>query len=171
MKIKMKYMRKSFLVLMLAVIVSAASCSFTTKNTNDPDKDRILIDLISYVLSKGHYDAKDLNDDFSREVFSEFIKNLDPLKRYFYASDIEEFKKYETKIDDQIKDKEIEFFDLAYTRLKDRISDSRNLYKDILSKPFNFEIKETNSLLSVNSFLSRLLFRKINLLTFFDMPS
>ena len=136
-------MKKSFLVFMLAIIVSVASCSFTTKDTNDPDKDRILIDLISYVLSKGHYDAKDINDNFSRDVFHEFITNLDPLKRYFYQSDIDEFKKYEEQIDNQIKDKEITFFDLAYNRLKERIADSRNLYKEILSQPFNFEKDET----------------------------
>ena len=137
-------MKKSFLVVMLTLIISAASCSFTTKRDfDDPDKDRILIDLISYVLSKGHYDAKDLNDEFSRNVFNDFIKNIDPLKRYFYQSDIKEFKKYETLIDDQIRDKEITFFDLVYTRLKDRIADADRLYQTILEKPFNFETKES----------------------------
>ena len=137
-------MKKSFLVLMLTVIVSAASCSFTTKvDNNDPDKDRILIDLISYVLSKGHYDAKDINDDFSRNVFVDYIDALDPLKRYFYQRDIEEFKEFETLIDDQIRDKEIEFFNLTYQRLQARMEEARMLYKDILENPFNFEIEES----------------------------
>ncbi|MGY3791579.1 carboxy terminal-processing peptidase [uncultured Aquimarina sp.] len=137
-------MKKSFLVLMLTVIVSAASCSFTTKvDNNDPDKDRILIDLISYVLSKGHYDAKDINDDFSRNVFVDYIDALDPLKRYFYQRDIEEFKEFETLIDDQIRDKEIEFFNMTYQRLQTRMEEARTLYKDILDHPFNFEIEES----------------------------
>ncbi|UZO81283.1 carboxy terminal-processing peptidase [Aquimarina sp. ERC-38] len=136
-------MKKSFWVAMLASIISVASCSFTTKRDfDDPDKDRILIDLISYVLNKGHYDAKAINDEFSKNVFKDFIKNIDPLKRYFYESDIKEFKKYETLIDDQIRDKEIIFFDLVYNRLKDRIADANRLYKTILEKPFNFELKE-----------------------------
>ncbi|GAA0716764.1 carboxy terminal-processing peptidase [Aquimarina litoralis] len=129
---------------MLTVIVSAASCSFTTKvDNNDPDKDRILIDLISYVLSKGHYDAKDINDDFSRNVFVDYIDALDPLKRYFYQRDIEEFKEFETLIDDQIRDKEIEFFNLTYERLQNRMEEARTLYKDILEHPFNFDIEES----------------------------
>ncbi|MBW1297968.1 carboxy terminal-processing peptidase [Aquimarina litoralis] len=136
-------MKKSFLVLMLTVIVSAASCSFTTKIDNDPDKDRILIDLISYVLSKGHYDAKDINDDFSRNVFVDYIDALDPLKRYFYQRDIEEFKEFETLIDDQIRDKEIDFFNLTYERLQNRMEEARSLYKEILEQPFNFEIDES----------------------------
>ncbi|WP_108803488.1 carboxy terminal-processing peptidase [Aquimarina sp. Aq107] len=136
-------MKKSFLVLMLTVIVSAASCSFTTKIDNDPDKDRILIDLISYVLSKGHYDAKDINDDFSKNVFVDYIDALDPLKRYFYESDIEEFRKFETLIDDQIRDKEIDFFNLTYERLQHRMTEARSLYKEILEHPFNFEKEES----------------------------
>ena len=135
-------MKKSFLVLMIALIVSAASCSFTTKVKNDPDKDKLLIDLISYVLGKGHYDAIDIIDDFSKEVFSDYIDALDPLKRYFYQSDIDEFKKYEKLIDDEIRDKRINFFNLTYQRLQERMSDARSLHKEILKSPFNFEKDE-----------------------------
>ncbi|AXT61297.1 tail-specific protease [Aquimarina sp. AD10] len=138
-------MKKSFLILMLTVIVSAVSCSFTNKVESGPDKDKLLIDLISYVLGKGHYDAKDINDDFSKEVFADYIDALDPLKRYFYASDIEEFKKYEELIDDEIRNKEINFFNLTYDRLQDRMSDARSLYKEILERPFNFEKDESIS--------------------------
>lgn len=136
-------MKKSFLILMLTIIISAASCSFTTNIENDPDKDKLLIDLISYVLSKGHYDAKDVNDDFSKEVFSDYIDALDPLKRYFYESDINEFKKYETLIDDQIRSKDIAFFNLTYERLQQRMAEARILYTSILDKSFNFELQES----------------------------
>ncbi|WP_108868096.1 carboxy terminal-processing peptidase [Aquimarina aquimarini] len=136
-------MKKSFLILMLTVIVSAASCSFTTKVENDPDKDKLLIDLISYVLGKGHYDAKNINDDFSKEVFSDYIDALDPLKRYFYKSDIDEFKRYEKLVDDEIRNKEITFFNLTYNRLQQRMAEARILHKEILEKPFNFEKNES----------------------------
>ncbi len=135
-------MKKSFLILMLAVIVSAAACSFTTKVENDPDKDKLLIDLISYVLGKGHYDAKDINDDFSKEVFSDYIDALDPLKRYFYKEDIEEFRKYEKLIDDEIRDKRITFFNLTYGRLQQRMLEAKSLYKEILEEPFSYQKEE-----------------------------
>jgi carboxyl-terminal processing protease len=99
----MKLMKKNIKILLLSVFVAAASCSFTTKEFNDPDKDKLLLDLISYVLQKGHYDSREINDAFSVAVYSDFINNLDPLKRYFLASDIEDFSVYETEIDDQIK--------------------------------------------------------------------
>ncbi|TPN86138.1 carboxy terminal-processing peptidase [Aquimarina algicola] len=136
-------MKKSFLILMLTIIVSAASCSFTTKTENDPDKDKLLIDLISYVLGKGHYDAKDINDDFSKEVFADYIEALDPLKRYFYQKDIEEFKKYDELIDDEIRNKEIAFFNLTYNRLQQRMGEAKSLYNEILETPFDFNKDES----------------------------
>ena len=94
-------MKKNFKVLLLAVFLGVVSCSFTTKEFNDPDKDKLLIDLITYVLQKGHYNPKDMNDEFSKNVYDDFILGLDPLKRYFIASDIEEFKQYKFEIDDE----------------------------------------------------------------------
>ncbi len=136
-------MKKSFLVVMLAVILAGASCSFTSKKfEGDTDKDKLLIDLISYVLNKLHYDAKDVNDDFSKEVYKDYVDALDPLKRYFYASDIEGFKAYETLIDDQIINKDLTFFNLTYDRLQERMAESRVLYKEILDTPFNYDKEE-----------------------------
>ena len=134
----MQIMKKNFKILFLAVFVAAASCSFTTKQFDDPDKDKLLLDLISYVLQKGHYDAKDINDEFSEGVYTDFIDGLDPLKRYFLASDIEDFSQYKTEIDDQIKNKELTFFDLVYSRYNQRLKEVKGMYIEILETPFNY---------------------------------
>ena len=136
-------MKKNLKILFLAVFVAAASCSFTTKEFNDPDKDKLLLDLISYVLQKGHYDAKDLDDTFSAELYNDFIDGLDPLKRYFLASDIKDFSVYETEIDDQIKNKELLFFDLVYTRFTERMEDVKGMYEELLATPFDYSENET----------------------------
>ncbi len=139
----MRIMKKNFKVLFLAVFVAVASCSFTTKEFDDPDKDKLLLDLITYVLQKGHYDPKDINDQFSAEVYEDFIKALDPLKRYFLASDIADFSKYKTEIDDQIKNKDLSFFDLVYSRFNERMEDVKKIYPEVLSEPFDFSKNET----------------------------
>lgn len=139
----MQIMKKNLKVLFLAVFVAAASCSFTTKEFNDPDKDKILLDLITYVLQKGHYDSKDINDAFSEGVYTDFVKGLDPLKRYFLASDIEKFSKYKTEIDDQIKNKELAFFNLVHSRFMERMDEVKAMYGEILDVPFDYSEKET----------------------------
>ncbi|MDX1753195.1 MAG: PDZ domain-containing protein, partial [Salinimicrobium sediminis] len=135
-------MRRNYKLLVLVLLFAAASCSFTTKTFNDPNKDKTLIELITYVLQNGHYDAKEVNDSFSAEVYKDYLEALDPLKRYFYASDIEEFKQYETLIDDEIKNSEINFFDLTHTRLVQRMKEAEGMYHEILETPFDFSKKE-----------------------------
>ena len=135
-------MKKNFKVLLVAVFVAIAACSFTTKKFDNPEKDKLLIDLITYVLEKGHYSPKDMDDAFSRNIYKNFIDDVDPLKRYFLNSDIEEFKKYETAIDDQIKIKDVTFFKLVYTRLTERINQIEKIYPRILELPFNYSIDE-----------------------------
>lgn len=138
----MRILKKNFKVLFLAVFVAVASCSFTTKEFNDPDKDKLLLDLVHYVIQKGHYDPKDMDDTFSSGVYENFIKGLDPLKRYFLASDIAEFSKYNTEIDDQIKNKDLSFFNLVHDRFLKRTEEVRKMYPEILAKPFDFSKKE-----------------------------
>ncbi len=139
----MKLMQKNIKILLLAIFVSAASCSFTTKEFNDPNKDKLLLDLITYVLEKAHFDPKDINDAFSEHLFNTYIEKLDPLKRYFLNSDIEEFSTYKTQLDDQIKTKDLTFFNLVYDRLVKRIEEAKKIYPKALEKPFDF-LKQEN---------------------------
>lgn len=138
----MLFMKKNLKLLFLAVFVSAASCSFTTKEFNDPNKDKLLIDLITYVLQKGHYDAKEIDDAFSKQVYANFITGLDPIKRYFLQSDIDEFSAYEMQIDDQIHAKDLTFFNLVYDRLMLRMEESKKIYADVLDHPFDYNKDE-----------------------------
>jgi carboxyl-terminal processing protease len=139
----MRIMKRNFKVLFLAVFVAASSCSFTTKEFDDPDKDKLLIDLITYVLQRGHYDPADMDDVFSEGVYNDFINALDPIKRYFLASDIEEFSQYTLLIDDQIKEKDISFFNVVYDRFMQRMGESKLVYDEVLDPPFDYTQNET----------------------------
>ena len=119
-----------------------ASCSFTSKTFDDPDKDKRLIGLISYVLEEGHYSPKEFNDAFSEQVFEGYLKQLDPFKRYFYQSDIKEFENFKDKLDDQIKSVDISFFNLTHQRLLQRIEESKAIYTEVLESPFDYNKKE-----------------------------
>ncbi len=136
-------MKKNFTLALLVILVAVASCSFTNKSFENDDKDKLLLDLITYVLERGHYEPKDLNDNFSSNVFDDFIDILDPTKRYFLSSDIREFEKYRFQIDDEIKNTDITFFNVVYQRLMKRMIEAKDIYKEVLSEPFDYAIKET----------------------------
>lgn len=135
-------MKKNFTLAFLVILVAIASCSFTNKSFETNDKDKLLLDLITYVLEKGHYEPKEINDNFSSNVFDDFIDIIDPTKRYFLQSDIDEFEQYRYQIDDQIKNTDITFFNLVYQRLVKRMDEAKELYKEILDEPFDYTVEE-----------------------------
>ncbi len=138
-------MQRNYKLLLLVLLLAFASCSFTSKTFEDPDKDKLLVQLITYVLDQGHFNPQQVNDDFSKEVFDDYLEQLDPFKRYFYASDIKEFEAYKTDLDDQIKSYDITFFNVTHDRLLQRIEESKSVYKEVLKEAFDFSTDETFS--------------------------
>ena len=131
-------MKRNYYLLMLTILLAFGSCSFTSKTFDDPDKDKMLVQIITYILDRGHYSPKDLNDEFSAEVYSDYIENMDQFKRYFYQSDLDEFEAFKMQIDDQLKEYDLSFFNLTYQRLMQRMEESEELYKEILASSFNY---------------------------------
>ena len=129
-------------IFLLSVFVAFASCSFTTKTFDDPDKDKLLMQLVTYLLEEGHFQPKDFNDSFSEDVYNRFLKTIDPYKQYFYKSDVKEFETFKTLLDDQIKNYDLSFFNLVHNRLTQRIEESKAVYTDVLGRPFNYDLDE-----------------------------
>lgn len=135
--------RKLKIFLPLLFLVSLFTSYQTNASTDTDPKDKVLITILKYVLTQGHYEPKEIDDAFSENVFNSFIENLDPSKRYFLQSDIDEFSAYKHQIDDQINNEDLSFFYLVYERLMERTKESKSYYKDILATKFDFNKKET----------------------------
>jgi len=113
----------------------------TLKN-EDPNKDKLLLEIISYVLDRGHYDPKEINDAFSENVYMNYLENIDGQHRFFLKTDITTFDSYRYRIDDEIKSTELNFFNLSFTKLMERMDQVEGFYESILNIPFDFTIKE-----------------------------
>lgn len=135
-------MKRNYKVLSLLLLLAFASCSFTSKKFSNPDKDKLLIQIITFVLEQGHFDPIALDDGFSAELFSDYIEIVDPVKRYFYESDYKDFEKFKLSIDDQLKITDITFFNVVNERMLKRIEESKDIYKEVLSKPFDYSVVE-----------------------------
>lgn len=135
-------MRRNYNILLLVLVLAFGSCSFTTKVDDNPDKDKLLIQIITLALDQLHFEPKTVDDAFSKEIFEDYLEQVDPLKRYFLKSDIDDFKKYETEIDDQLKVYDISFFNAVHERLIKRQEEAKAYYKEILEKPFDFSKDE-----------------------------
>ena len=136
-------MKRNINIFLVSILIAFASCSFTSKTFDNPDKDKLLMQLVTYLLEEGHFAPKAINDTFSEGVYTSFLNQIDPFKNYFYQSDINEFEAYKTELDDQILNYDVSFFNLVYERLLIRIEDSKKIYKQVLETPFDYSREET----------------------------
>ncbi len=72
---------------------------------------------------KYHYRKLDFNDALSSRVLDQYLKDLDPNRLYFVASDIDEFERYRKVLDDQLKDGELEAGYTIFNRFQSRIEE------------------------------------------------
>ena len=116
--------------------------AITNKKFSDPNKDRLLMEVVKYVVEKGHYKKISIDDNLSENLYHSFIKQLDNQKRFFLKSDIREFEKYKYLLDDQIKEYDLSFFNLVYQRSKIRIDEAKSYYEELVNNKFNFSLNE-----------------------------
>lgn len=141
MNIKFKF---STVLLALIIVVNSFAANASDKNTvPDPEKDRVLILVLKNILTRGHFVVKEMNDEFSEQVFSSFIDGLDPSKRYFTQEDLKEFSQYKYEIDNQLLQDDLTFYKLVYSRFLAKIKNAKSYYGTLLEQPFNFRKKET----------------------------
>lgn len=102
-----------------------------------------LLAQLGLVLEKYHYSPKDINDSFSKQVFKKYLDDLDGDKTLFLQSDVTKLKKYELTIDDEIHGAPIQFAPAVSTIYDQRVAEAITIYKEILTKPFEFTKDET----------------------------
>ncbi len=137
-------MKRNYKFALVALIGSTLlSCTlFAQSKESSTDKDKTLVELLTYVIDNGHYSPATIDDNFSKGVYKAYLEALDPSKRFFTQADITEFAKYETQLDEQIKAKDLAFFELTYNRLLKRTKEAEKYYREILAQPFDFSKNE-----------------------------
>jgi carboxyl-terminal processing protease len=124
------------LILAAGVFVGFRTLGFGTEPT--PTKYEKILRNVGMMLEEIHYSPKKLDDKFSKEIFNKYVGEIDQEHNILLQSDIEGLRKYETRIDDEINGAPIQFFPAFVDVYKKRLSETQFLYKEILSKPFDF---------------------------------
>ena len=129
---------------LIITILSLTIFGFTLKKNklSDPEKEKVLLEIVKYVVERGHYNSIDLDDNFSVKIFDDFISKLDPQKRFFTVNDIRQLNRYKYKIDDQIKNYQLEFFEETYKTYNQRVIDAKLFVDKVFETDFDFSENE-----------------------------
>jgi carboxyl-terminal processing protease len=93
---------------------------------------------LTNLIQKNHFGPKKINDDFSRIVFEEVIKSIDPDRLYFTQQDITELSAYKHKIDDDLTGATWAFLPALTQRYKQSLLRSDGIIEQHTKATFDF---------------------------------
>ncbi|HVZ97128.1 MAG TPA: hypothetical protein VG847_09655, partial [Chitinophagaceae bacterium] len=136
-------MSKKFLPVLIVLICGGLFLTYAVMGRNDKSNDdpqtryEKILRNVGIVLEEGHYSPKKIDDAFSKEVLNKYENDLDPDKYIFLQKDIDAFKKYDDKIDDEIHGTmPLQSFYAISKIYVQRINEVSDLYQQILRQPF-----------------------------------
>jgi len=131
-------------ILIILLLVAGVFFAGSVKKESDPPgKYEKILHNVTDMLKEAHYSPKLIDDSFSKRIFYKYFEVLDPNKNIFLKEDIDALKKYEFRIDDEMKGADVEFFKAVGTIFNKRMEEAALMYKDVLNKPFDYTIDES----------------------------
>ncbi len=141
-----KSKRKNIMIKGIIIGVLGVATFFLSNNYNKFDaaeKEQAIVYTVKKMVDYVHFSPKKINDEFSKQFYADYIKNLDGMKRFLTQEDIDQLALYNTRLDDEILNQNLEFFNLSNTLINNGIEITKGFYKELLEKPFDFTIDDT----------------------------
>ena len=104
--------------------------------------DRVVAQVVSQLLQRKHVTMHKIDKEISQRLFQRYLKDLDPGKLYFLQSDIDEFKKQESKLGELLLKGDVSFAYTVYSKLLERIRQRLPLIDELLEAKHDFTVKE-----------------------------
>ena len=139
---KMRRSRLIFVASMLVVLAFFASYKLF-RAPSELTKEQLIMQVVMQGIQTQHFNPQKIDDKFSVRVFDLFIKRMDNSKKFFLQSDIDELSKFKEKIDDELNDASVDFFNKANLIYEKRFAEAKAYYSALLDRPFNFKEEET----------------------------
>lgn len=99
--------------------------------------------LVVQMIPQFHVSRKGVDDLVSSKLLDSFLKDLDPAKLYFQQSDIDEFSKYRTSLDDALKNGDVQFGYDVFKRYKERLVVQLSKAHQLIDADHDFNVDES----------------------------
>lgn len=145
------YRRSSALVftlsLCLSVLLSGAATAdvreVSLDSLNPTAEHREATQGILQLMQRYHYSRVPVDDKLSEQIFDRFLESLDPQKGFLLASDVEEFGRYRTDLDDALSKTRLGLIFDIFKRFRARVEERASFAQGLLKNEFDFTIDES----------------------------
>jgi carboxyl-terminal processing protease len=110
--------------------------------TGPTSMDRHVTQTVSKLVTGEHLSHRPINDEISKRAFKLYLESLDPLKMYFYQSDVDEFKRFEVALDDMLARNDTSFAYVVFQRFLQRVQERVEMVEGQLKQEFDFAVDE-----------------------------
>lgn len=129
-------------VLAILVVLGVVWFSATKPTFNSDEKEEAILFAVTSFVDKMHFSPHEINDDLSQKIYSTYLKRIDNGKRFLTAQDVAKLEPFKLQIDDEINNKNFEFFNTSVELLENGVNRAKSFYKELLEQPFDFTVAE-----------------------------
>jgi carboxyl-terminal processing protease len=141
---RLSQLHRLALIALAAALIAASNFTFVAARPTQPSvTDRGITVAVATLMERDHLTGQRIDDTISERTLKSFIKDLDPLKLFFYQSDIDDFNRNKGALDDQIRQHgDIRFAYEVFARFLARVEERMTLAEKLLREPHDFAVDE-----------------------------
>ncbi len=125
------------------LLLLAGVTGFADRLAANHPNDETTTKLVCGMVQKFHISQHPIDDQISGKLLDRFLKTLDPQKLYFLQSDIDEFNKSKTTLDDLVKAGNTQFaYDVWATYLQ-RMERQMEVAHKLIDTPHDYTVDES----------------------------
>lgn len=100
--------------------------------------------LVTHFLSNYHYRRVPLDDALSARILERYIESLDPNKTFFSQAELDRLARYETRLDDALREQELDVAFAVFRQYRDLVEQRAAYARGLLeSAGYDFNVDET----------------------------
>lgn len=104
--------------------------------------DRHVTYLVTRLMDREHLSRRPIDDQISERALKMFLKSLDPMKLYFLKSDVEEFNRYKSSIDDYVKTGDTKVAYTIFRRFLQRVDERTAEIDELVNAEHDYTLNE-----------------------------
>ncbi|MFV2068999.1 MAG: carboxy terminal-processing peptidase [Pirellulales bacterium] len=104
--------------------------------------DRQVALFVSRQMERMHLSRRFLDNEISHRAIDLFLKGLDPMKVYFYQSDVDAFMSHRDELDDRVKRGDVSLAYQMFDRFLQRVDERAQTINTLLNTPHDFTSDE-----------------------------